>query len=89
MQIPNIKTFIYHRSFCITFVFHFSWVLQPSQETLTKNAYAIFFSWGAEGGGRLISLIIGNVEVGYGRIALAVATLGPLIAFSGSGIFLI
>ena len=36
---------------------------------------------GGGGGGQLISLIIGNVEVTYGRIALAVATLGPLIAF--------
>ena len=43
--------------------------------------------WG--GGGGLISLIMGNVEVAYGRIALAVATLGPLIVFSGSGIFLV
>ena len=39
--------------------------------------------------GGLISLIMGNVEVAYGRIALAVATLGPLIVFSGSGIFLV
>ena len=39
--------------------------------------------------GRLISLIIGNVEVAYGKITLAVATLGPLTAFSGSGIFLV
>ena len=78
------------RNFCITFVFHFSWVLQPSQETLTKNVYAILFVVvGGCGGGGLISLIMGNVEVAYGRIALAVATLGPLIVFSGSGIFLV
>ena len=79
------------RNFCITFVFHFSWVLQPSQETLTKNVYAILFVvvGGCGGGGGLISLIMGNVEVAYGRIALAVATLGPLIVFSGSGIFLV
>ena len=48
-----------------------------------------FFFLGGRGGGRLISLIIGNVEVAYGRITLAVATLGPLTAFSGSGIFLV
>ena len=76
------------RNFCITFVFHFSWVLQPSQETLTKNVYAILFVV-VGGCGGLISLIMGNVEVAYGRIALAVATLGPLIVFSGSGIFLV
>ena len=48
-----------------------------------------FFFLGGRGGGRLISLIIGNVEVAYGKITLAVATLGPLTAFSGSGIFLV
>ena len=42
-----------------------------------------------DAGGGLISLIMGNVEVAYGRIALAVATLGPLTVFSGSGIFLV
>ena len=81
------------RNFCITFVFHFSWVLQPSQETLTKNVYAILFvvvgGCGGGGANKLDHLIMGNVEVAYGRIALAVATLGPLIVFSGSGIFLV
>ena len=48
-----------------------------------------FFFLGGRGVGRLISLIIGNVEVAYGKITLAVATLGPLTAFSGSGIFLV
>ena len=48
-----------------------------------------FLFLAGRGGGRLISLIMSNVEVAYGRIALAVATLGPLIAFSRSGIFLV
>ena len=52
---------------CTTFVFHFSWVLQPSQEK--SNAYAKFF-WGGGGGGREggwlgggIRGIMGNVQV--------------------------
>ena len=44
--------------FCTTFVFHFSWVLQPSQEK--NNAYANFF-WRGRGGG--IRCIMGDVQV--------------------------
>ena len=48
---------------------------------IDKKCLCNFFFLGGGGGGQLISLIIGNVEGAYGRIALAVATLGPLIAF--------
>ena len=44
---------------CTTFVFHFSWVLQPSQEK--NNAYANFFWRGRGGGG--IRCIMGDVQV--------------------------
>ena len=64
---------------CITFVFPFSWVLQPSQEKLKTVLIQIL--WGA------YKVIIWNVEVAYGRIALAVAR--SLIVFSGSGSFLV
>ena len=50
--------------FCTTSVFHFSWVLQPSQEK--NNAYAIFFGGGrgvGGGGGGGIRCIMGNVQV--------------------------
>ena len=43
--------------FCITFVFHFSWVLQPSQEKL-KTMFMQNF-------GGQITCIMGNVEVAY------------------------
>ena len=48
--------------FCITYVFHFSWLLQPSQEEIENNAYAIFFFLGGGGG---IRCIMGNLEVAY------------------------
>ena len=41
--------------FCITFVFHFSWVLQPSQEKLKTMLMQNF--------GGQIRCIMGNVEV--------------------------
>ena len=44
---------------CITFVFYFSWVLQPSQE---KNAIFFFFL----GGGGQIRCIVGDVQVTKG-----------------------
>ena len=47
--------------FCITFVFHFSWVLQPSQEKLKTMLMQNF------GGQR--RCIMGNVEVAYTVIA--------------------
>ena len=46
--------------FCITYVFHFSWLLQPSQEKLKIMLMQFFFFWG---GG--IRCIMGNVEVAY------------------------
>ena len=39
--------------FCITYVFHFSWLLQPSQEEIENNAYAIFFFFFWGGGGKV------------------------------------
>ena len=45
------------RKFCITFVFHFSWVLQPSQE---KSKTMLTQSFGGQ-----IRCIMGNVEVAY------------------------
>ena len=56
--------------FCITYVFHFSWLLQPSQEEIENNAYAIFFflagvGGGGGGGGGVIRCIMGNLEVAY------------------------
>ena len=55
--------------FCITYVFHFSWLLQPSQEKL-KIMLMQFFFWGGGGGGGGgwgggIRCIMGNVEVAY------------------------
>ena len=38
-------------TFCITFVFHFSWVLQPSQEKL--KTCKVFFGGGGGAGGRM------------------------------------
>ena len=35
-------TLFAHPKFCITFVFHFSWVLQPSQEELRTKLPQIF-----------------------------------------------
>ena len=43
--------------FCITFIFHFFWALQPSQEKLKNNAYAKFL--GAN------KVHYGNVEMAY------------------------
>ena len=45
--------------FCITFVFHFSWVLQPSQEKLKTMLMKNF--------GGQIRCIMGNVEVASWR----------------------
>ena len=56
-----------HSKFCITFVFHFSRVLQPSQEKL--KTMLIQNVWGAN------KVIMGKVEVACGRIALSVATI--------------
>ena len=46
---------IMHRppKFCVTFVFHFFWVLQPSQEKLKTMLMQFFFllGWGEGGGG--------------------------------------
>ena len=47
------------RKFCITFVFYFSWVLQPSQEKLKTVLMQNF--WGQR------RCIMGIVEVAYGR----------------------
>ena len=49
------------KKFCITFVFHFSWVLQPSQEKLKTMLMQNL------GGQR--RCIMGNVEVAYKVIA--------------------
>ena len=46
---------------CITFVFHFSWVLQPSQEKLKTILMQTFFWRGC--GGEQIRCIMANVEV--------------------------
>ena len=60
-------------------------MLQPSQEKLKKkNAYTIYIFFGGGGWGvAQISFIMGNVEVAYGRIALAVATVGSFYCFFG------
>ena len=47
--------------FCITFVFHFSWVLQPSREKLKTIFLQNFWEQ--------IRCIMGNVEVTYCRHA--------------------
>ena len=49
--------------FCITFFFHFSWVLQPSQEKLKTMLMQNFF--GGAGGGQ-IRCFMGNVQMVYG-----------------------
>ena len=57
-QILREKADCKQSKFCTTFVFHFSWVLQPSQEKIIENnAYAKF--WGQ------IRCVMGNVEVAY------------------------
>ena len=38
------------KKICITFVFHFSWVLQPSQEKLKTILMQTFFLEGVQGG---------------------------------------
>ena len=48
---------ICNAKFCITFVFHFLWVLQPSQEELKTMLMQTF--------GGPIRYIMGNVEVAY------------------------
>ena len=57
-----IKHIICPAKFYITFVFHFSWVLQPSEEklktTLMQN----------QGGGGQIRCIMGDVQVAYSVI---------------------
>ena len=56
--------------FCITFVFHFSWVLQPSQEKLKTMLMQNF--------GGQIRYIMGNVEVAYSDLGLPVVS--PIFA---------
>ena len=52
--------------FCVTFDFHFSWVLQPSQEKLkTVLMQIIFFFGGVVGVGEQIRYIMGDVQVAY------------------------
>ena len=52
--------------FCVTFDFHFSWVLQPSQEKLkTVLMQILFFLGGGGGGGEQIRYIMGDVQVAY------------------------
>ena len=48
---------IWPPKFCITFVFHFSWVLQPSQDKLKTMLTQNF--------GAQIRYTVGNVEVAY------------------------
>ena len=52
--------------FCITFVFHFSWVLQPSQEKLKTMLMQNF--------GGQIRYIMGKVEVAYSDVGLPVVS---------------
>ena len=60
-QILRGKADCKQSKFCTTFVFHFSWVLQPSEEKIIENnAYAKF--WGQ------IRCVMGNVEVAYGSL---------------------
>ena len=60
----SIRHFICPPKFCITFAFHFSWVLKPSQEKLktmlTQNL-------GGEEGGQ-IRCFMGNVQMVYGLL---------------------
>ena len=49
--------------FCVTFDFHFSWVLQPSQEKLKTVLMQILFFWG--GWGEQIRYIMRDVQVAY------------------------
>ena len=61
--------------FCITFVFHFSWVLQPSQEKLKTILMQTFFGGG--GGG------VGGNKVHYGKCGSVESekTLGTGLAY--------
>ena len=56
--------------FCITFVFHFSWVLQPSQEKLKTMLMQNF--------GGQIRCIMGNVEVAY-KVFFVIVTEDSLL----------
>ena len=56
--------------FCITFVFHFSWVLQPSHEKL-KTMLIQNFGW-------QIRCIMGDVQVAY-KHTQEVPSLGLII----------
>ena len=49
--------------FCVTFDFHFSWVLQPSQEKLKTVLMQILFFFG--GGGEQIRYNMGDLQVAY------------------------
>ena len=51
--------------FCVTFDFHFSWVLQPSQEKLKTVLMQILFFFGGGGWGEQIRCIMGDVQVAY------------------------
>ena len=57
-----IKHFICPAKFYITFVFHFSWVLQPSDEKLKTILMQ------NKGGGGQIRCIMGDVQVAYSVI---------------------
>ena len=54
------------KEICITFVFHFSWVLQPSQE---KLKILLMQNLGGSGGVQIRG-IMGNVEEAYRNIVL-------------------
>ena len=46
-----LSTHTHTPKFCITYVFHFSWLLQPSQEKLKIMLMQFFFGGGVGGGG--------------------------------------
>ena len=65
----TIMHLIYPPKFCITFVFHFSWALQPSQEKLKIMLMQNF--------GREIQCIMGDVEVAHSNFLGLITT--PLV----------
>ena len=63
--------------FCITFVFHFSWVLQPSQEKLKTLLIQNF--------GGQIRCIMGDVQVAYCFFLSSLPPLSSLLEFHFAG----
>ena len=66
-------------NFCITFVFHFSWVLQPSQEklkTMFMQRYFFLERRGAGAGEGQARCIVGDLQVSNDNLRS-----GPILSY--------